>query len=92
MNNCTESGYIVGPKVTVDETIVGFDGRVCFKTYNPGKSTKRGIKIWSAVDPVSHYYFNGDVYLGKKHTPIPESNLGEEAMALALAFLLIKNI
>lgn len=78
MENCRESGYIVGEKCTVDESVIPFSGRCPIRTYTPGKSVERGVKVFGVADPVTHYYFNGILYQGKKHPLVGNGGLGEE--------------
>jgi hypothetical protein len=42
--------YTMSPCVCVDESLVGFRGRCCFRVYMPSKPAKYGIKIWMLCD------------------------------------------
>ena len=46
--------------------MVGFNGRVHWKQYNPSKPTKYGIKIWCAAESKTGYMLNFSVYTGKQ--------------------------
>jgi len=42
--------FIPGQNLSVDESVVGFKGKVTFITYNPKKPTKWGIRIYVLAD------------------------------------------
>ena len=44
VDNCKRNNQ-PGRKVTIDETIVAFNGRCYFKVYMPSKPDRNGIKI-----------------------------------------------
>ena len=54
--------------VAVDESIVGFRGRIAFKTYNPQKPTKWGLRIYVLSNCDSKYISYFEPYLGKPTT------------------------
>ena len=60
--------YIPGKKVSVDEGIVKFNGRLSFKQYMPMKPDKFGIKVWMLADVDNYYVPLFQVYLGKNRT------------------------
>ena len=72
----------------MDETMVGFRGRVSFKQYCPNKSTKYGLKFYVLADSSTGYVHNFLLYTGSEvtstlpqsfaHLPIP----GQFVMAL----------
>ena len=59
------SQYNPHPEITVDEAMIGFNGRLGFKQYIPMKPTKRGIKVWVCADPHNGYVNDFNVYTGK---------------------------
>lgn len=61
--NCRRS-YRPSNRLTVDETVLGFDGRVSFKKYNPNKPDRRGMEIQTLCDSSTAYYIHGEPYLG----------------------------
>ena len=42
--------------VAIDETVIKFRGRLLFKQYIPGKSSKYGIKLFKICDPDGYTY------------------------------------
>jgi len=36
--------------ISVDESMIAFQGRLSFRQYMPAKPTKYGIKVWTAAD------------------------------------------
>lgn len=60
--------FIPNNKVSIDESTVGFKGRVVFKVYNKDKPTKWGIKIFVASDSITGYICAIEPYLGKGTT------------------------
>ncbi|XP_049308060.1 piggyBac transposable element-derived protein 4-like isoform X1 [Bactrocera dorsalis] len=69
--------YNPNENVTVDEQLVPFRGRCCFRQYIPSKPAKYGIKIWALCDSKSNYAWNMDVYLGRARNTQPEKNQGK---------------
>ena len=51
--------------VAVDESTVGFKGRIAFKTYNPQKPTKWGLRVFVLSDSDNGYIFCFEPYFGK---------------------------
>ena len=54
--------------IAVDESTVGFRGRISFKTFNPQKPTKRGLRVYVLSNSASGYIFSFEPYLGKPTT------------------------
>ena len=50
---------------SVDESMVGFKGRLSWIQYMPKKPRKWGIKIWKIADGANGYVSNLKVYTGK---------------------------
>ena len=65
-----------GENVTVDEQLVGFQGRCPFRQYMPSKPAKYGIKFWMLCDSSTTYVWNIQVYTGKEIGAVPERNQG----------------
>ena len=57
--------YTPHQNLSVDESIVGFKGRLSWVQYMPKKPTKWGIKTWTLVDATNGYVWNLRVYTGK---------------------------
>ena len=64
VDNCKRN-FQPGRKVTIDETIVAFNGRCNFKVYMPSKPDRHGIKIWSLADSETSYLVDAQIYQGK---------------------------
>lgn len=50
--------------LSIDESIIGFKGRVSWIQYMPMKPTKWGIKAWTLADSSNGYIWNLRVYTG----------------------------
>ena len=68
LNNNFEKLKTPGETVAIDESMVPFRGRLVFKQYLPGKSSKYGVKIFKLCDS-SGYTFKSIVYEGKMKNP-----------------------
>ena len=51
--------------IAVDESTVRFRGRISFKTYNPQKPTKWGLRVYVLSNSASEYISSFHSYLGK---------------------------
>lgn len=51
---CREN-FIPGKKIAIDESTVGFKGRIIFKMYNPQKPTKWGLRVYVLADSQTGY-------------------------------------
>lgn len=60
--------FVPQKKVSVDESTVGFKGRVLFKVYNKDKPIKWGIKVFVLSDSKSGYICAMEPYFGKSTT------------------------
>lgn len=52
-------------ELSVDESMIGFQGRLSFRQYMPKKAKKFGIKVWCLAESRTGYILNFDVYTGK---------------------------
>ena len=59
-----KSVYSPKQNVSIDESIIGFKGRLSFVQYMPKKPTKWGIKSWVLAESDSGYVWNMKVYTG----------------------------
>ena len=59
-----KSAYIPRQNISVDESIIGFKGRLSWVQYMPKKPTKKGIKVWVAADSATGYVWNFHLYTG----------------------------
>lgn len=60
--------YVPSNKISIDESTVGFKGKVVFKVYNKDKPTKWGIKVFVASESKTGYICALEPYLGKGTT------------------------
>ena len=64
----SQEAFYPGQELSVDETMVGFRGRVSFKQYCPKKPTKYGLKFYVLADSQTGYVFNFMLYTGSECT------------------------
>ena len=57
-----------GQDVCVDESTIGFKGRIIFKCYNPQKPTKWGIRVYVVADSKTGYVCGFVPYFGSPTT------------------------
>ena len=70
-----------GKELSVDETMVRFQGRVSFKQYNKDKPNKWAIKLWSLAASSIGFLLKYDVYLGAEPgVPKPPGGLGAKVV------------
>ena len=58
--------YNLHREVSVDESMIGFKGRLWFIQYMPKKPTKWGMKAFVLADSLSGYTYSWKLYAGKK--------------------------
>ena len=58
--------YTTKQKIAVDESTVGYKGRLIFKTYNPQKPTKWGLCVYVLAECESGYICSFEQYFGKQ--------------------------
>ena len=71
--NNFKTHYEPQQNLSVDESMVGFKGRLSWIQYMPKKPRKWGIKIWTQADSTNGYVSSLKVYTGKiilHHLPI----------------------
>ena len=56
--------YVPSRETSVDESVVGFKGKISFLTYNPNKPTKWGIRIYVMADTNTAYVYSILPYYG----------------------------
>ena len=61
---CTEY-FVPNEIIAVDESTVGFKGRVIWKCYNPNKPTKWGLRVYTMCDSASAYIAAFVPYYGR---------------------------
>ena len=85
MINCTtllhaavknfQSCYTPTENLSIDDSMIGFKGRLAFLQYMPKKPQKWGIKAWVLADTANGYVWYWKLYTGKEED-IPASNIG----------------
>ncbi|PJE77704.1 hypothetical protein CI610_03368 [invertebrate metagenome] len=61
-----QENYNPGQKLSIDEGMIGFKGRVHFRQYMPAKPTKWGIEVWQICEADTAYCCKFQIYTGKK--------------------------
>ena len=56
--------YIPERELSLDEGVLPYKGRLSFKTYNPQKPDKYGIKLYILCESASGYVFDFSIYRG----------------------------
>lgn len=83
LKNCQEK-YNPHCEISVDEAMVGFNGRLGFKQYMPLKPTKFGIKIWVRADAHNGFTSSFQCYTGREKNaagkPITEQGLSSRVV------------
>lgn len=80
INNC-QKYYTPGEFLTVDEQLVGFRGRCCFRQYIPSKPAKYGLKVFALVDSKTAYTINMEPHVGTQpNGPYQVGNSAEEVV------------
>ena len=64
----SQAAFYPGREVSVDETMVGFRGRVSFKQYCPKKPIKYGLKFFVLADSSTGFVYNFVLYTGSEVT------------------------
>lgn len=70
-----QSSYTPIENLSIDESMVGFKGRLAFLQYMPKKPQKWGMKAWVLADSSKGYIWNWKLYTGKD-VDTSESPLG----------------
>ena len=60
-----QKAYHPGREMSIDESMIGFKGRLSFLQYMPKKPTKWGMKAYVLADSKTGYTFNWKLYTGK---------------------------
>lgn len=75
LNKSCQQSWVLASKVSIDEGLVAFQGRLAFKQYMPDKPEKWGIKLWKLCDS-SGFMYKCDVYTGaSEDTEMDESTV-----------------
>ena len=68
-----KSGYNLQREISIDEAMIAYTGQLSFKQFVPQKPTKRGIKVWSSVDPHDGFVSNFQIYTGREGNVLEKS-------------------
>ena len=60
-----KQAYTLGREISVDESMIGFKGRLSFIQYLPNKPTKWGMKAFVLADSKSGYTYSWRLYTGE---------------------------
>ena len=69
-----QTTYIPEQNLSIDESIIGFKGRLSWIQYLPKKPTKWGMKAWVLAESCSGYTWGWKLYTGKEESA--NSDLG----------------
>ena len=58
--------YTPHQQLPIDESMIGFKGRLSWVQYMPKKPTKWGLKAWVLADSTNGYVYNWKLYTGKE--------------------------
>ena len=61
--------YTLSENVSIDESMIGFKGRLAFLQYMPNKPHKWGMKAWVLADAANGYTWGWQLYTGKESVP-----------------------
>ena len=70
-----ELAFKLGEFVAVDEAMIAFTGRVCFRQYIRGKPHPYGIKAFVLADSKTGYVYRLRVYFGKETDLLQDTSL-----------------
>nr|CAH7723798.1 unnamed protein product [Callosobruchus chinensis] len=68
------SVYIPGKNISVDESLIGWKGRLSWKQYIPSKRKRFGIKLFMLCESSTGYIYNFIVYTGASTNYGPKYN------------------
>ena len=60
--------FLPDREIAVDESTIGFKGRVAWKMYNPQKPTKWGLRVFALCDSATGYVCTFEPYYGQQTT------------------------
>lgn len=63
-NEKYKAAFRPGSKVSVDESLLKFKGRLAFRQCNLSKRGRFGIKLYKCCDAKSGYVYNASIYIG----------------------------
>ena len=72
--------FTPGKEIAVDESMIGYKGRLSFLQYMPKKPQKWGMKAWALADSNTGYIWNRKLYTGKGDDAEQGKLLGERVV------------
>ena len=72
--------FTPGKEIAVDESMIGYKGRLSFPQYMPKKPHKWGMKAWALADSNTGYIWNWKLYTGKDDDAEQGKLLGERVV------------
>ena len=60
-----QSIYRPGEKISIDESLMKFQGKLSFKQFNRNKRARFGLKFYETCDSNNGYIYNFKIYVGK---------------------------
>ncbi|GBN36326.1 PiggyBac transposable element-derived protein 4 [Araneus ventricosus] len=63
-----QSTYIPKQDISIDESLIGYKGRLGWKQYIPTKRSRFGVKLFQLCESESGYIWNSIIYTGKGTT------------------------
>ena len=77
-----ESNYTLGQKISIDESMIPFKGRLKYKQYIPNKPHAWGIKAYVLADSQSGYMYRFRLYFGSQTELIDTPGYGKTEQAV----------
>ena len=65
--------YRTHREISINESMIGFKGRLSFLQYMPKKPTKWGMKAWVLADSGTGYTWNWELYTGREDSARTDS-------------------
>ncbi|GBL84787.1 PiggyBac transposable element-derived protein 4 [Araneus ventricosus] len=59
-----QSTYIPKQDISIDESLIGYKGRLGWKQYIPTKRSRFGVKLFQLCESESGYIWNSSIYTG----------------------------
>jgi hypothetical protein len=84
--------FVPGKNISIDESTVGFKGKILFKTYNPKKPTKWGLRLFVLADSETGYVHSIIPYYGKVTGDICNLPYPEKSFTSRIVLSLIKRL
>ncbi|MCA9487312.1 MAG: hypothetical protein KC548_06670, partial [Nanoarchaeota archaeon] len=66
--------------LSIDESMIGFKGKIAFRQYIPRKKHQHGIKCWVMADAHTYYVYEVEIYTGKSDLGTSESELAKKVV------------